>query len=53
MDKYNLIPVLNDRTDGLLTMLFGKEFHSIVHSLTESMKKESMLASLKNLIVSS
>ena len=36
MDKYNLIPALKDRTDGLLTRLFGKEFHS----LTESMKKE-------------
>ena len=35
MDKYNLITLLKNMTDGLLTRLFGKEFH-----LTESMKKE-------------
>ena len=36
MNKYNLILVLKDITDGLFTRLFGKEFHS----LTELMKKE-------------
>ena len=47
MDKYNLIPALKDKTDGLLTRLFGKEFHSLTQSSISLSKRLNYIFGMK------